>query len=161
MKRLKNILVKSFFAFAIALFSVTFVSAQELDKAVVEKAITSKSFVFKAQTVFPMAGTSRPLTSEYDVRLLGDSVVAYLPYFGRAYSITYGERGGIDFTSTKFDYNIEARKKGGWDVTIKPKDDREVRELNFTISENGYTSLLVNSNNKQPISYNGYIAVKK
>lgn len=137
------------------------IHAQDLDKSVVQNFIKTKEFVFKAQTVLPMTGMSRQLTSEYDVRFLGDSVVAYLPYFGRAYSAGYGEGGAIDFTSTKFEYKVKERKKGGWDISIKPQDAKDVQALNFTVSENGYATLQVTSNNRQSISYNGYVMERK
>lgn len=161
MEKLKNILMKSLFALSVLLFSSTVTLAQKLDKETVQKAVNSKQFVFKAQTVLPMTGTSRFLTSDYEVKLLGDSLVSYLPYFGRAYSATYGERGGIDFTSTKFDYKVKPGKKGGWDVTIETNDVRNAQRLNFSISDNGYAYLQVTSNNRQPIAFNGYIVEKK
>jgi hypothetical protein len=161
MQKLKNILIKSLLALSIVLFSSTITLAQKMDKAAVQKAVNSKHFVFKAQTVLPMSGTTRFLTSDYEVRLLGDSLISYLPYFGRAYNLAYGEGGGIDFTSTKFDYEVRARKKGGWDITIDTKDVKNYQRLNFTISDNGYASLQVTSNNRQPISFNGYIVEKK
>ncbi|HWI89871.1 MAG TPA: DUF4251 domain-containing protein [Flavisolibacter sp.] len=160
MQKLLNILVKSLLVIILAGSSMA-VHAQDLDKSIVQNFIKTKEFVFKAQTVLPMTGMSRQLTSDYDVRFLGDSVVAYLPYFGRAYSAGYGEGGAIDFTSTKFEYKVKERKKGGWDVSIKPKDAKDVQALNFTVSENGYASLQVTSNNRQPISYNGYVMERK
>jgi len=111
MRKLKYLAAKTSLAFIVALFSINFTSAQKLGKTTVENAINSKSFVFKAQTVVPMSGSLRYLTSDYDVRLKGDSIVTYLPYFGRAYSVTYGERGGIDFTSTKFDYKVTPERE--------------------------------------------------
>jgi hypothetical protein len=161
MQKLKNIPVKFSLVLLLTLLTSAFAQAQDLDKSVVQDFIKSKEFVFKAQTVLPMTGMSRQLTSEYDVRFLGDSIVAYLPYFGRAYSAGYGEDGGIDFTSTKFDYKVKQRRNGSWDVTIKPRDAKDVQQLNFTVSENGYATLQVTSNNRQPISFNGYIAERK
>jgi len=161
MEKLKNILIKSLLSLTIVLFSATLAMAQKLDKATVQKAIQSKHFVFRAQTALPMAGTSRFLTSDYEVKLLGDSLISFLPYFGRAYNVTYGDRGGIDFTSTKFEYKAKARKKGGWDVSIETKDVSDAQRFNFTIAEDGYTYLQVSSNNRQPISFNGYIVEKK
>jgi hypothetical protein len=161
MQKLKNIPVTSLLALFVTVLSSTIAHAQNLDKSVVQNFVKSKEFVFKAQTVLPMTGASRQLTSEYDVKFLGDSVVAYLPYFGRAYSAGYGEEGGIDFTSTKFDYKVKERRKGGWDIAIKPLDAKDVQQLNFTVSENGYATLQVTSNNRQPISFNGYIVERK
>jgi hypothetical protein len=161
MEKLKNILVSSLIALSIILSSTTVAFTQKPDKATVQRVVNSKQFVFKAQSALPMAGSTRYLTSDYEVKLLGDSLVSFLPYFGRAYSVTYGERGGIDFTSTKFDYKVKPRKKGGWDVAIETKDVKNNERFNFSISEDGYASLQVISNNRQPISFNGYIVEKK
>lgn len=160
MQKLKRIRFIYSFILAILTFFTTTSFAQDLDKATLQQAVNAKQFAFKAQTVLPMTGSTRYLTTEYEVKMLGDSLVSFLPYFGRAYSITYGERGGIDFTSTKFDYKVSARKKGGWDIIIETKDVKNVQRFQFTVSENGYTYLQVISNNRQPIAFNGYITVK-
>jgi hypothetical protein len=70
-------------------------------------------------------------------------------------------QGGIKFTSKDFDYTATPRTKGGWDVQIKPKDYRDVQQLNLRISEDGYASLQVTSTSRQTISFNGYIKAPK
>ena len=124
-------------------------------------AIATKQFVFKAQTVFPNFGAARQVTGEgYDVKLTGDSLVSYLPYFGRAYAAPLGTEGGIKFTSTQFDYAVKNRKKGGWNIVIKPADVSNFREFLLNVSENGSATLRALSNNRQPISFNGKIELK-
>jgi hypothetical protein len=104
----------------------------------------------------------RQTLNEYDLRIFGDSLISYLPYFGRAYTAPLpGERGGYNFTSSTFDYLIKDKRKGGWEITIKPKDVTDFREFFLVISENGYGTLRAMSNNRQPISYYGYIAPVK
>lgn len=130
--------------------------AQDKKKKLAEK-IANKEFVFKARTVTPTSGRFRQLTSEYDLRVSGDSVVCYLPYFGRAYSAPINpSEGGLKFTSVDFEYKYAPRKKG-WDVTINPKDGNGVQELSMTIFENGNASLRVSSTNRQLITFNGYV----
>jgi hypothetical protein len=137
------------------------VYAQDEDRASIQKMIESKNFVFKAQTVLPQRGSVRQLTSDYDLRLLGDSVVSFLPFFGRAYVAPIGSsEGGIKFTSTDFSYVIKNKKKG-WDITILPKDTRDVRQLFLNVTESGYARLQVISNNRDGIAYNGYIEALK
>lgn len=124
--------------------------------------ISQNRYVFQAQSATPMSGRIRQLTSEYDVLVLKDTVTAYLPYFGRAYTAPMNPTdGGIKFTSTRFTNTTTARKKGGWDVIITPTDVTDVRSLSFTISEDGYTTLQVISNSRQPISFYGLITAKK
>ncbi|MGE5521794.1 MAG: DUF4251 domain-containing protein [Candidatus Dadabacteria bacterium] len=123
--------------------------------------ITSKSYIFKAQTALPMGGSVVQLTSPYDLRVSRDSVVAYLPYYGRAYNIDpYSSEGGIKFTSTKFNYKVNEAKKGGYQVTIVPTDQRDVRQLYLTVYPSGNASLQVSSNNRQPITFEGFVSAK-
>jgi hypothetical protein len=156
MTALLNRYFRNFLALCALLFSLN-LSAQKLDPGQVKAMVESGRFTFKAQTALPQSGASLPLTSEYDLRVSPDSVVSFLPYYGRAYSPVYPGEGGIKFTSTEFAYAYKWKKKKGWDVTLTPKDTRDARQLILRISENGYASLQVISNNRQAISFNGYV----
>lgn len=127
-----------------------------------ESIVNSRNYVFVAQSANPVGARFRQLTSEYDFRVLGDSVVSFLPYFGRAYSAPIDPtKGGIQFTSTDFEYSHETRSKGGWVVTIKPRDVQDVRQVTLTVMEKGSASLQVISTNRQQISFNGYVEARK
>ena len=124
--------------------------------------IDSKNYVFVAQTAIPIGGRAINLTSPYEVRVSGDTVASDLPYFGRAFVAPINPSdGGIRFTSTNSNYKVKGRKKGGWDIEILPKDSKDVRQMLLTVSESGYGTLQVVSNNKQQISYNGYVKERK
>jgi hypothetical protein len=144
-----------FLVFSFAIFSVR---AQEKDINV-KSVLEGKNFVFMAQSASPTAMPMRQLTGDsYNLRLSGDTLVSYLPYFGRAYSApSPGASGGYSFTSTEFDYTTKARRKGGWDVVIKPKDVNDVREFSLNVSKSGYATLRALSNNRQLITYNGFL----
>jgi hypothetical protein len=130
--------------------------------ATIKNIIEAKNFVFTAQTMMPMGGMSRNLTSFYDVRVSPDTIVSYLPYFGRAYSAPIDpSKNALDFTSTNFDYKVSNRKKGGWDINIVSRDQPDNQRLSFAIFEDGSGTLQVTSNNRQPISYNGYVSERK
>jgi Domain of unknown function (DUF4251) len=168
MKMVKS-LTKTAQLFIIAITICTHGYAQDStkdDKASKESSVKSlvdaKSYVFIAQTVLPAGGRIRQLTSYYDLEVSKDTIVSALPYFGRAYTAPIDpSEGGINFTSTNFDYTTTERKKGGWDISIKPKDAKDVQQIFLTISEKGYTTLQVLSNNRQAISFNGYITDRR
>jgi hypothetical protein len=161
--------VKLFFIFLCSLFSVNIAQAQhaKADKESEKEALTknlilSKNFTFKAQSVMPMRGGTRQLTSDYDLKVSGDSLIVYLPYFGRAFTAPINPgAGGIQFTSSDFEYKVEERRKGGWNINIVPKDNNSVREMLLTISKKGYATLQILSTNRDAISFNGYIAESK
>lgn len=145
-------------------FAQTSVKPKESEKAKkIKELISSRNYVFQAQTVFPMSGRTRQIAGEgYDVSVSKDTVNSYLPYFGRAFSAPIDpSKGGIQFISKSFEYTEAPGKKGGWDITIKPKDIRDVQQLFFSVSEDGYASLQVTSTNRQAISFNGVIVEKR
>ena len=119
--------------------------------------LESRHWTFRAQMAHPMSGQARQLTSNYDLSLRGDSLISFLPYFGRSYVPVIGGEGGIKLNTTEFSHKWKKRKKGGYEVSIRPKSNREVREFFLTVSENGYGTLQVMSNNRQPISFSGYL----
>lgn len=145
------------------LLSITAVTqAQEKEAASAQQLIESKNFVFKAESVNPPRGRFRQLTSEYDLVVSVDTVIAFLPYFGRAYSAPINpSEGGIKFTSSDFDYTVEKKKKRSWEVFIKPKDVNDAQELYLTIFDNNRATLRVNNVNRESISFNGYIVEGK
>jgi hypothetical protein len=153
-------LFATFFLVAIATMKIGILYAQDdkQDKqASIKNIIENKRFVFKAQTVLPQRGSTRTLTSDYDLKVVGDSIVSYLPYFGRAYTAPIGgSEGGLQFTSTKFSYDLK-EKKNEWDITILPKDAGDVKQLYFSVFNNGSAMLRVISNNREAISFNGRI----
>ncbi len=107
-------------------------------KAEIKRIVEAQSYVFKAQTALPAAGATRQLTSDFDFRVSKDTIVSDLPYFGRAYTAPLNpSEGPLQFTSTNFQYAVSDNKKGGWVVSITPKDVTDPRQLIMTIFENG------------------------
>jgi hypothetical protein len=135
---------------------------QAAKEAAIKNSIDTRHYTFVADYVLPQRGGARQLTSEYDLRVTKDSVIAFLPYFGRAYfDVPYNPTdGGIKFTSTKFDYKVNEKKKGGWEIIIKPSDVKNTISLMLYISTDGYGSLSVNSANRDFITFNGYLKEK-
>jgi hypothetical protein len=124
----------------------------------IKQKVESQHYAFIAQTAIPMGMRIRQLSTDYEFKVGKDTLEAYLPYYGRAYSATIGTSdGGINFKTTDFTYKSTPTKKGGWNITITPKNAGDTRQVTLNITSTGYASLQVNSNNKQSISFNGYI----
>jgi len=171
MKTLKSILM-------IAVLLTGIQATAQTDKATTTKMVNNQNFVFNATTASPMAnaelnaimsqmpggqaGLIQLGGNRYQLVVEKDTVSAYLPYFGRAYTATMNTNdSGIKFDSNDFTYETKKKKKGNWVITIKPKNQIDAQVLTLNVSENGFASLNVNSNNKQAISFNGYISEPK
>ena len=68
---------------------------KEQKKEAVKNLIESENYKIDVNTAMPMRGRSIPLTSSYSLEIRNDSVISYLPYYGRAYSIPYGGGDGL------------------------------------------------------------------
>lgn len=129
-------------------------------EAAVKQLIDSRKFIFVATDVSPMTGKTWYLTSEYDLKILPDTITAYLPYFGRVtspgFDLINGE-GGIKFTATNFVYTVSEGRKGRKNIEVNIKENIDASKLSMTVFSNGKANLNIISNGRQPISYNGYI----
>jgi hypothetical protein len=154
--------ITTLFILFIGVFGMTASHAQESNEATLKNLLTGKNFIFKAQSAWPLQGTVVQLTPGFDMRVLNDSINTYLPYFGRSYQASYGSaNSGINFTTTRFDYKLKEKSKGGWELTIKPSDAKDINQLSYSISKNGYATLQVTSNSRQAISFYGVIEKTK
>lgn len=154
------------------LFTGTVLFAQETEKkskkelkaekqaqqiAVVKALVESKTFVFKARTANPMKGRSVNLTSDYDMTIKGDSIYSYMPYFGQAYSAPYGSNESpMTFDKPIEKYTSEPAKQG-YMVKVRVKNNNDLIDCTYHISETGSTTLSVSSTNRSAITYFGDI----
>ncbi|WP_167019138.1 DUF4251 domain-containing protein [Chitinophaga sp. Cy-1792] len=151
--------------------SISGVSAQKKEtraekeaakQAAVKSWLDAQQYVFVPQSALPMSGRTVQLSGEYSFSVTKDSLESYLPYYGRAYTAPMDvTKSPLTFKSKQFGYKVEERKKGGWDITITVKDQREIATVFMTMGTDGYGSLQVTSNNRQPINFNGYFIEKK
>ncbi len=129
-----------------------------LDNEDITGMVNSQRFVFVAERAAPLSGSSRQLTSNYDVTVKKDTLNSYLPYFGRAFqSPVDPSKSPLEFKSYKFSYTINQKKKSDWEVYITPKDCPGVQQFIFEIFGNGVATLNVQNTHSDPISFYGHI----
>ena len=128
------------------------------DNSAIKNMVESRRFVFLANSATPVKSGIKQLNADYTLKITPDTIISNLPYYGEVTQpLATSSDGGIKFTSTDFDYKIENRKKGGWEISILIKDVRYDPRMDITIFENGSSSVRVNSSDRQPISYDGEI----
>jgi Domain of unknown function (DUF4251) len=120
--------------------------------------IEAKKFRFHALSATSMKGMTRQLTSEYFLKLNNDSLWVDLPYYGRSFTTSYPPTDlSTSFTSNQFGYSADSAKKGGWEITVLPKNEPNASKINISITSSGYGTVRISSNSRQPISYYGTI----
>ena len=144
-----------------------------MDPKSVEEILSTHQFTFMATRAnptnndvmnvinsLPNSSPSRMLNLDYgyDVVIKEKEITVTLPYFGRMYSPSYdSSKNSYRFTSKDFSISKKQNKKGNWVYTINPKDAESVKTLYLEVYKNGNAYLSIDSNDRQPISYDGYI----
>jgi hypothetical protein len=148
-------------------FAQTKIDKKAARIAEINDLVNSRNYIFKANYVNPSRGGGKALTSDYDLVVAKDSIIAFLPYFGRAYLADYGSTdGGIKFTWTHFDYKATSGKKGNHEILIIPQNrnisnPKDVQSLRLSISQDGYASLQIINSNRDPIIFDGTIEKRR
>jgi hypothetical protein len=122
----------------------------------IKKILDTKTFVFTATHALPQGGSSIYLSSSYDLKIRNDSAIAFLPYYGVAYTTSYGGDGGFDFGESIKNYESKPSKKGT-DIRFEVNTKKDQYRFFLSVSELGYATLMVGSNNRQQIQFYGTI----
>ena len=133
---------------------------KEQKKEAVKKLIASENYKIDVRTAMPMRGRSIPLTSPYSLEIRNDSVISYLPYFGRAYSIPYGGGDGLNFRAPLKEYDMKMDKKGNAVIEFVARNPEDRYEFRAKVYTNGEASINVNMQNRQSISFQGELEME-
>jgi hypothetical protein len=161
--------------FGFLFFFQSCASQGSLDSKTVETLVDSQEFTFHAQRAnptnydvinvmssMPNATMTRMLNLDgsYTIEVSKNNLDVALPYFGRLFNPTYGNTNdnSYRFTSKDFTVSKSQNKKGTWIVRIKPNNVRTVDEIIIEIFKNGKAFVSMKSNDRQPITYDGYVS---
>jgi hypothetical protein len=123
----------------------------------IKKMLKEKDFVFRPTHAMPLGGGSIYLNYSFDVKIKGDTIDSYLPFYGRAYHVDYGGRNSaFEFTEPAEEYKMD-KDENGYQVDFDVKKGMDNISFTFKISELGYATLNVISTNRQAISFYGRI----
>ncbi|HCA09051.1 MULTISPECIES: DUF4251 domain-containing protein [unclassified Chryseobacterium] len=162
------------FIFGFLFFFQSCSSQGSLESKTVDALVNSQELTFYAQRANPTnydvinvmgsiqnAPTTRMLQLDersYSIVITKNNVEVTLPYFGRLFTPSYNTaNNSYRFTSKDFTINKSQNKKGKWTLKIKPNDVRNVDEINIEVFKNGKAFVSMRSNDRQPITYDGYV----
>lgn len=121
--------------------------------------IDSVNYVFVPNLAMPIGGPSINLASNYSLKITKDTIIADLPYFGRAYSAPLSSSDvGIKFVSTDFKYKYsfnESKKK--WQIKIIANDGKGKIEFVLGVNSSANGTLSVYDPNRQVIVFMGQL----
>ncbi|MGL4332417.1 MAG: DUF4251 domain-containing protein [Bacteroidales bacterium] len=127
----------------------------------VESALSSGNYTIRMSSATPSGGRFINLNDNYTISVRNDSVISYLPYYGRSYRAPMSpDESGIKLNDPIKDYTLTTSRKGMFLVKIQVNNQYDTYTINMDISPTGNASVRVNSNNKTPISFYGDMVLK-
>lgn len=160
---MRTSILKPVILFLLVTFSIQIKAQSDQDKrAQLKSLIDSKKYHFNALSAGTLRGKTIQLNGEYFLFMNQDSLIADLPYYGRSYTADYPATDlSIRFKTTRFTYTCDTTKKGGWSMTIIPKNQPRASKIYMSVSPDGYCNMSVNSNSRETISFYGTILPSK
>lgn len=128
--------------------------AAEQAKAV-KAALQERNYQIAVNRMYPSRGASKIVSSGYSVEVRNDSLISYLPYFGRAYDVPYGGGNGLNFSAPIRNYKESQTKSDLRHIEIDVKNDEDTYLYTLDIFDNGSTDINVRSRQREPISFSG------
>jgi hypothetical protein len=123
----------------------------------VKSLLESKMYTFSATQALPSGMRSVNLDGSFSAKIKNDSIFCYLPFYGRAYSASYGSSDGpFTFDLPMENYDMKKSDKG-YDIKFDVKNKNDHINFNLKIGVTGSSSLILTSTNRQSISYHGNI----
>lgn len=126
-----------------------------------ERAYPSNADVINVINSIPNASSRRmlDLDSGYGIDITKDKITVTLPYFGRMYNPSIDPQGNsYRFSSKNFIINETDGKKGSTLYRINTKDRQQTRVIYLEVFKGGSATVAIDSNDRQTITYTGYIA---
>lgn len=117
--------------------------------------IANRQFKINVDRMIPMRMPARHLSSLYSLEVKGDTIVSYLPYLGRAYSIPYGGGKGLNFTGIMSFYEPRQGRKNEIIIEIGVENEADTYVYQLKVFDNGNTDINVQSRNRDYISFSG------
>ena len=160
---MKNVVVM--ICLSLAVFSCsTLTSAERAEReAKIERAVAKMlaehRYAVTVNMMFPRNGRAQNVTSDYSLEVRGDSLVSYLPYYGRAYSVPFEGGKGLNFATLIKNYHSEKGKKGNTRVEIEVDKTEDCNRHSLDTFPNGTTTIDVNDRERDPISYSGQMEI--
>ena len=157
MKKLFLIMMAGLMAVACA--TLTPAEKAELAKKV-NAALDDRHYTIDIRTMSPLRGATRTVNSSWSLEVKGDTLVSYLPYFGRAFNVPYDGGKGLNFSAPIMDYQESVDAKNIRHIRLVVTNDEDSYLYTLAVYDNGNTSIDVQAKERDAISFSGDMVIE-
>lgn len=130
-------------------------SIDPVKAAAIRTQIDNRDFTINATRITPNRMSPETLVHPYNLRIKGDSVFSYLPYFGRSYAPVVGTPEGLIFDARITDFKIKEGRRGSTDISFSTRTFEDYYNFRISVFPNGNSSIDVYPGQKEAVSFDG------
>ena len=150
----------AFIALALLLFSCATQQERAEQRAkmklAVAEAIASRQLHIDIKSMNSMRYGSRMVTPDFFLELRGDTLRSYLPYLGQVHQAYFPSPSvGLNFQAPVLQFSESRPKANLSRLTLEVKNQEDLYRYILELYDNGEASIRVNSQNRDPISFDG------
>jgi len=122
----------------------------------VSSQLDNRQYFIAVDYMYPLRGGARHLSSGYYLKIDGDKVDSYLPYFGAARNVPYGGGKALNFEGTLSSYQDFAPENGLRRIVFEVTNEEDTYAYQVDVFDNGKASITVLSRFRDTIRFSGY-----
>ncbi len=129
---------------------------QRVTHQLVEQAISQRRMTIEVDHMQTQRYGNHRVTSDFCLKLRGDTLESYLPFFGQAYSLPYGSPSqGLNFTSPIYGFRQSTTNNGAtcMEMDVRSNEDRFYYRVD--IYPNGKAYIFVRPQERDFVSFDG------
>ena len=136
------------------------VARQAETASAVNAALADRHYKITITQAYPQRGGNVNVSHDFFLEVKGDTLVSYLPFFGRAYRSLYGgTEKGLNFTEIIRMYEPLKSKAGVTRIRMRVRNEEDSYIYTVEVSENGRASIRVQALERDDMRFDGDIDV--
>ena len=132
---------------------------QRVTHQLVEQAISQRRMTIEVDHMQTQRYGNHRVTSDFCLKLRGDTLESYLPFFGQVYRAEFGEQTGLNFSDKIVQYQAGKVKNDRYAVELVVRRNLEMLVYRFDIFDNGRATVTVHSDNRDTMVFSGEMIV--
>ena len=121
----------------------------------VQEGLDTRHYTIAVDWMRPLGGMARHVSSNYDLKVMGDEVDCYLPYIGEAYRVPYGGGKGLNFTAKIENYSINYLTSNRSHIEFTVNNGEDVYLFRIDVFNNGKSIIDIIAQDHDAISFDG------
>jgi hypothetical protein len=126
----------------------------------VQEGLDTRHYTIAVDWMKPLGGMSRHVSSNYELKVKGDTVDCYLPYTGEAYRLPYGGGKGLNFTEAIKNYTITYPTSNRSHIEFEVVNDEDRYFFRIDVFNTGKAYMDISALERDAISFDGEVVVK-